>query len=110
MEQLGAGSGTEGIKTLLELALELVGSLQVSAFGGLLGDGVDGVLKDLALSACIRGTLPSGDWMSEEEWMNTQFSVSRARPTDDASDATPCLAFRRELGHRTRRGARTPLL
>jgi hypothetical protein len=64
------------------------------------------------ISRCRRpfvGLQPGGDWMSEE-WMNTQFSVSRARPTDDASDATRCLPSRRDLGHRTRRGARTPLL
>jgi hypothetical protein len=51
VEQLGAGSGTEGVQALPESALEFIGSYQGIGLRRLLGDGVDGMLKGLALSA-----------------------------------------------------------
>jgi hypothetical protein len=52
VEKLGAGSGTDGVQTRPESALELIGASPRIGLDGLLADGMDGVAEDAALSAC----------------------------------------------------------
>jgi len=70
---------------------------------GLLGDGVDGVLENLALSPRHRRTVGrEATWMSAGV-EDTLFALSRLRLAGDASDTARAIASPRDLGHRTRR-------